>query len=105
MKRTKSMQYNPTIESNELFLFATNDGDLHTRMIQPVISNFRKKAAKGTYNSEKAVDSYYYIACEASKMYSKEFGYSFSVADRYTAAIEMEKHYKEDHVFYELATV
>lgn len=104
MKRTSTMKYNPTTESNELFLYATNDGTLHTRMIQPVITSLRKKAVKGIYDSEKAVDSYYYIACEASKMYNKEFGYSFSVTDRFTAAVEMERYYREDHVFYELET-
>lgn len=104
MKRTSTMKYNPTTESNELFLYAINDGTLHTRMIQSVINNLRKKAIRGTYDSDKAVDSYYYIACEASKMYNKEFCYSFSVSDRFTAAVEMEKHYREDHVFYELET-
>ena len=41
-------------------------------------------------------------ATEASKMYNKDFGYSFSVQDRFTAAVEMEEYYKEDQVFYDL---
>ena len=102
MKRTKSMIYNETIESNELFLYATNDGNLYRRMILPVIENLRKKAIKGIYDSEKAIDAYYYVATEASKMYNKDFGYSFSVQDRFTAAVEMEKHYKDDQVFFDL---
>ena len=102
MKRTKSMRYQQTIESNELFLYATNDGDLYRKMITPVINNLRKKAIKGEYDSEKAIDAYYYVACEASKMYNKDFGYSFSVADRFTAAVDMERYYKEDHVFYDI---
>ena len=52
MKRTKSMIYNPTEESRELFLVATNDGDLYRRMITPIINNLRKKAIKGTYDNE-----------------------------------------------------
>ena len=102
MKRTKSMIYNETVESRELFLYATNSGDLYRQMITPVINNLRKKAEKGTYDSEKAVDAYYRIACEASKRYNKDFGYSFSVQDRFTAAVDMEEYYREDEVFYGL---
>lgn len=96
------MNYNETTESRELFLFATNDGDLYRKMILPIITNLRKKAIKGMYDKEKAVDAYYYASCEASKMYDKEFGYSFSVADRFTAAVDMEEYYREDQVFYGL---
>lgn len=102
MKRTKSMIYKETVESRELFLYATNDGGLYRRMITPTIENLRKKAAKGQYDKEKAVDAYYYIATEASKRYNKDFGYSFSVQDRFTAAVEMEEYYREDEVFYNL---
>ena len=102
MKRTKSMIYKETVESRELLLYATNDGNLYHRMIFPVIENLRKKAKKGTYDKEKAVDAYYRIACEASKMYHKDFGYSFSVQDRFTCAVDMEEYYRDDQVFYEL---
>ena len=104
MKRTKSMIYKKTEESRELLLYATNDGNLYQRMILPVIENLRKKAMKGTYDTDKAIDAYYRIACEASKMYNKDFGYSFSVQDRFTCAVDMEEYYKDDQVFYELET-
>lgn len=102
MKRTKSMIYKETVESRELFLYATNCGALYRRMITPTIQNLRKKATKGIYDKEKAVDSFYHVACEASKMYNKDFGYSFSVQDRFTAAVEMEETYREDEIFYDL---
>lgn len=102
MKRTKSMIYKETTESRELFLYATNCGNLYRQMISPAIANLRKKAIKGVYDSEKAVDMFYYIATEASNRYNREFGYSFSVQDRFTAAVEMEAYYKELEVFYEL---
>lgn len=102
MKRTKSMIYKETDESWELFLYATNTSSLYYRMIKPVIQNLRKKAKKGIYDKEKAVDAFYYVACEASKMYNKDFGYSFSVQDRFTAAVDMEENYREDEVFFEL---
>lgn len=102
MKRTSSMIYKETVESRELFLYATNDGNLYRQQITPVIENLRKKALKGTYDKEKAVDAYYYVACTASKMYERDFGYSFAVQDRFTAAVDMEEYFREDEVFYDL---
>ena len=102
MKRTASMNYNETPESRELFMYATNCGGLYRQQILPVIANLRKKAIKGTYDADKAVDLYYYIATAASNMYNREFGYKFSVADRFTAAVDMEAYYREDEVFYDI---
>ena len=58
MKRTKTMVYKPTVESRELMLYAINNGELYRRQITPVINCLRKKAVKGTYDSEKAVDAW-----------------------------------------------
>ena len=102
MKRTASMKYNETPESRELFMYATNCGSLYQQRIMPAIANLRKKAIKGTYDADKAVDLYYYIATAASDMYNREFGYKFSVADRFTAAVDMEAYYREDEVFYDI---
>ena len=102
MKRTASMKYNETAESRELFMYATNCGSLYRQRIMPVIANLRKKAIKGTYSADKAVDLYYYIATAASDMYNREFGYRFSVADRFTAAVDMEAYYREDEVFFDI---
>ena len=96
MKRTKTMVYKPTQESRELMLYAANNGTLYEKEILTVINCLRKKAAKGTYDSEKAVDAWYRVACSASQMYNKDFGYSFTVTDRFTAAVELEKYFKED---------
>ena len=102
MKRTTSMKYNETAESRELFLYATNCGDLYRQQTLPAIAILREKAIKGTYNADKAVDVYYRIAAAASDMYNREFGYRFSVADRFTAAVDMEAYYREDEVFYDI---
>ena len=96
MKRTRTMVYKPTEESRELMIYAINNGELYRRQITPVINSLRKKAAKGTYDSEKAIDAWYYVACSASQMYDKDFGYRFSVTDRFTAAVELEQYYRED---------
>lgn len=101
MKRTKNMVYNITEESRELFLYATNDGDLYRHMITPIINNLRKKAAKGIYEKEKAVYAYYNVATEASKKYERDFGYRFGVTDRFTVAVEMADYYEEE-TFYNI---
>lgn len=102
MKRTKSMIYRETEESRELFLYAINDGELYRSMISPIIANLHKKALKGIYDAEKAVDAFYPVATEASRHYARDFGYSFSVGDRFTAAADMAEYYK-DEVFFEIA--
>lgn len=102
MKRTKSMFYKETDESRELFLYATNCGNLYRQQITPVIDSLRKKAMKGNYDADKAVDAFYYVATSASNMYNREFGYSFSVTDRFTVAVDMEKYYHDDAIFYGL---
>lgn len=101
MKRTKNMVYKPTEESKELFLYTTNDGFLYEHQTTAIIKNLKKKAKKGIYDSDKAVDLYYNLATAGSNKYNKDFGYNFSVQDRFTCAVEMEDYYKEE-VFYEL---
>ena len=101
MKRTKNMIYNPTTEAHELFLYATNDGKLYRQMITPIIENIRKKAKKGIYEKEKAVDAWYKVATVASESYYKDFGYRFSVADRFTVAVDMADYYEEE-IFYNI---
>lgn len=99
MKRTKSMIYKETEESRELFLYATNNGNLYRSTITPIIENMRKKVKKGIYDKEKAIDAYYHVATEASKMYEKDFGYRFNVTDRFTVAVEMAERYEEETFF------
>ena len=99
MKKTKSMVYNPTHESHELYLYAVNNGNLYRSMTQSVIANVSKKASKGTYDSEKAIDAWYRVATEASKLYAREhgsYGFMFNVTARFTAAVELEEYYREE---------
>lgn len=96
MKKTKSMIYKPTEESKELFLVATNDGRLYSRQIVYIIRSLAKKYAKGIFDQEKAADAFYYAATAASDQYYKDFGYRFTVTDRYTAAVDMVTYYMEN---------
>jgi hypothetical protein len=100
MKRTKNMIYKETTESRELFLYATNNGELYRRSISPIIENMKKKVKKGVYDSEKAVDAFYNVATLASDFYNRDFGYKFSVSDRFTVAVDMVKLYEELEIFY-----
>lgn len=96
MKRTKNMIYKASDEARELFLYATNSGVLYDRQIKPSIENLGKKARKGTFNKDKAADLFYYVATSASAMYDKDFGFSFSVQQRFTAAVDMVDFYIDE---------
>lgn len=101
MKHTKNMVHKATVESSELFGYATNNSELYRQMITPVINNLRKKAKKGVYDAEKAIDAWYPVATMASDKYGKDYGYTFSVQDRYTVAVDMRDYYEEE-IFYNL---
>ena len=96
MKRTKSMIYNPSIEARELLLVATNEGKLYSSMIVPIVRNMARKMAKGTFDADKAIDAFYHVADAASKQYNKDFGYLFTVTERFTAAKDMVDYYMEN---------
>ena len=102
MKRTKAMYYNPTAESRELTLCAVNMIDVWPQL-EYTIKMLLKKARKGIYNADKAIDAYYPIVTNAAKVYCERYGNGlesfsriFSVTDRFTAAIEIEKYFRED---------
>ena len=96
MKRTKSMIYNETVESHELYLYTINDGYLYDHATLYIINSLRKKAKRGVYDSNKAVDAFYRLATMASDKYYKDFGYKFDVQVRFTVAVDLESYYKED---------
>ena len=89
MKKTKSMVYNPSTAARELYLYATNNSTVYNRRIAAIEKNLKKKLDRGVYDHEKAATAFYYAADEASRLYNIDFGYAFSVTDRYTAAVDM----------------
>lgn len=96
MARTKNMIYSPSAEANELYIYAVNDEKIYNNHIKYVIQNLRKKALKGVYDKEKAIDLFYHVATEASNKYNKDYGYSFNVRDRFTCAVDFEARFNED---------
>lgn len=102
MKRTKSMIYTPSTEARELTLYAVNTQRLYSMMIVPVVRNLAKKYSKGAFDADKAIDAFYPVACEAARMYCREFArledapHVFSVTDRFTTAADMVEEYMEN---------
>lgn len=102
MKRTKNMIVKETDESRELFLYATNDGDIYRAYIVPTVRNLAKKYNKGVFDADKAIDAFWYAADAAAKKYCKEFARVedapriFDVTARFTCAAEMLDCYMEN---------
>jgi hypothetical protein len=89
--------------AHELFLFATNDGDLYRRQIQPIIKNLAKKYYNGAFNKTRAVDAFVYAAESAAKDYTKQYGSGrgygiFNPATRRAAAAAMLNAYQYEIV-------
>lgn len=95
MKRTSSMTFKNTAEAQELAIYIENTYRLY-ELAKCTIKALVRKAQKGIYDSNKAVDAWYYTATTGSNMYEKEFGYNFSVQDRFSAAVLLEERYRED---------
>lgn len=102
MKRTNSMKYTPSFEARELTLYAENTATLYRSRIVPVVNNLARYYSKGTFDKEKAVDAFYPVACDAARMYCREFARVedapsvFSVTDRFTAAVDLLDGFMED---------
>lgn len=96
MKRTKNMVYQETNESRELFVYSNNKSIVYYKALAPVLENLKKHCKSGNYDTDRAIDAWYRVATIASNEYKKDFGYPFSVGDRFTVAVELEKYYREE---------
>lgn len=96
MKITKNMVFTPSAESRELYLYASNSAKVYHNSIIPAVKNLKKHLSKGQYNTEKAIVSFFHVMTAASDLYFREFGYKFTVTERYTAAVEMEREFTEN---------
>ena len=98
MEKTRNMIYKASDEARELYLYATNNGVLWERYFVPILKNLQKHAAKGRYDSDKAVIALYHFMTYASNQYGREFGYTFTVTARFTAAVDFEKDVCEEYL-------
>ena len=60
-------------ETQELYLYALNDGDLYRQQREHVEALLQKRYDKGDYDSEKAAKLWLYFADNAAKKYHKQF--------------------------------
>ena len=79
IRRALEVKKNPARQpdeaiARELYLFIENDEILLTRRYPQYILNLERKMKRGVYDREKAVKLFMYLADEASKRYSKQFG-------------------------------
>lgn len=84
------------VAARELFLFATNDGDLYYSRVTPIIANLARKIAAGTYDQALALKLWRYAADDAAKRYTAQFGGAFNVATRGATAVKLDGYYDED---------
>ena len=78
----------------DLVLYAENTGSIYERYILPTIKSLATKLSKETYDKDRAVDAFVYVADAAAKQYNAEFGSGqgygpFTVATRRAAAASM----------------
>jgi len=78
----------------ELVLYAENTASIYERHILPTIKSLATKLSKETYDKDRAVDAFVYVADAAAKQYNAEFGSGrgygpFTVATRRAAAAEL----------------
>lgn len=89
-------------KAEELALYIKNTSELYHSITHSVIENLKKKARKGVYDKERAVDAWMYVADAGAKMYDKEFGSGrgsmtlFTKDERRKAAEELARYYDED---------
>ena len=87
------------VAARELALYAINDSSTYRGYTAAVIANLARKRRKGTYNPTLAPAAWRYVADQAAKRYTHEFGTPgtriFSPSDRDMAALEIMEHYEE----------
>ena len=59
---------------NELDTYIMNSEELYRRRFMPIISNIKRKLAKGIYDHDKAQKLWMYLIDDAAKEYVKEYG-------------------------------
>ena len=98
MKRTSSMVYNRTPESEELLSFIINKAEINTVYTQPLITHLQMRYDSCKFDENKAIDAFYRIATESSKIYARIFAssnYKFTVQQRFTTAVDLLNYYKD----------
>lgn len=90
--------------ARELELYTENTREIYEQNTMPTIENLKKKYKRGTYDREKAVVAWGYVADSAAKMYSREFSSGrdwyniFNASTRRAVAETLESVYFEEYI-------
>ena len=90
------MIYKPTEKSNDIVLCVECNHDVYESHVLPIIANLKRKAARGVYDPERAIDAWYTAATAQAAILTRQFETRYSVTDRYSAAVELERDYREE---------
>lgn len=93
MRKTRAMIFVNSHEAEELYLCTIHNGDCRNR-IKAVYTNLKKKWDKGTYDSDRAIEAWYYVAEGEAQVYNRDFGYKFTVTEKWSAALKLEEHFR-----------
>ena len=88
--------FKESIESDELLQYITNDEQLYRQQASSIIKNMKRKIKAGKFDKNLAVKGFFYLADSGAKKYAKEFGGSFSKADKMETAKELLDHYMDE---------
>lgn len=89
-------------EAEELALYIENTSELYHGITHSVIENLKKKARKGEYDKNRAVDAWMYVADAGARMYDKELGSGrgsmtlFTKDERRKAAEKLARYYEDN---------
>ena len=82
-----------SVSVRELYLFATNDGDLYRQGLQSININMGNKYKKGVFDLHESARSYKHFVDHAAKKYvvenCTESGTIFNSAERWACAYEI----------------
>ena len=84
----------------ELYLYITNDANLHRQMIQPLIKNYRRKLQKQSYDETLAIKGFVNVVNAGIKSYAKDFSVGerlkVSKADRQEVAKKLSLFFRDE---------
>ena len=89
-------------DAEELALYIENTSELYHGITHSAIENLKKKARKGEYDKNRAVDAWMYVADAGARMYDKELGSGrgsmtlFTKDERRKAAEKLARYYEDN---------
>jgi len=100
MNKSTMKEANDPHMVTELYLYITNDANLHRQMIQPLIKNYRRKLQKQSYDETLAIKGFVNVVNAGIKSYAKDFSVGerlkVSKADRQEVAKKLSLFFRDE---------